>query len=68
MVDVVLQGVQVLYRINKDKNDESLTLLSFQRDVFSVIFLKNSKEGRLPSSHSGIQNVPSDVCYNDTKH
>ena len=61
MADVILHGVRVLYRINKDKNDESLPLLSFRRDVFSVIFLKNSKEGRLSSSHSGIQNIPSDV-------
>ena len=68
MVDVVLQGVRVLYLINKDEGDESLPLLVFRRDVVNVIFLKYSKEGRLSSSHVGIRNVPSDVCYDDTKH
>ena len=47
MVDVVLQGVQVLYCINKDEGDESLPLLAFRRYVVNVIFLKYSKEGRL---------------------
>ena len=28
-----------------------------------AIFLKYSKEGRSTSSHEGIQNAPSDVCY-----
>ena len=31
MVDVVIQGVWVLYRIDKDKGDESLPLLAFQK-------------------------------------
>ena len=29
MVDVVIQGVWVFHRINKDKNNESLPLLAF---------------------------------------
>ena len=57
MVDVVLQGVWVLYRINKDESDESLPLLAFQRDTINAIFLKYSKEGRLSLSHIGIQNT-----------
>ena len=68
MIDVVLQGVWVLYRINKDEGDESLPLLAFRRDVVNAIFLKYSKEGRLSSSHVGIRNIPSDVCYDDTKY
>ena len=68
MVVVVLQGVWVLHRINKDEGSESLSLLAFRRDVFSAIFLKYSKKGRLSSSHVGIRNIPSDVCYDDTKH
>ena len=51
-IDVVLQGVRVLYRINKDEDDESLTLLGFRKDVASVIFLKYLKESR------GIRNMP----------
>ena len=58
----------VLYHINKDKGHESLPLLSFQRHVVSVIFLKYSKEGRLFSSHLGIPNIPSDVCYDGTEY
>ena len=40
MVDVVLQGVCVLYRIKKDESDdESSPLQAFRRDVvFSEIF------------------------------
>ena len=68
MVDVVLQGVWVLYCINKDEGNESLSLLAFQRD-FNAIFMKYSKEGRFSSmTHVGIRNIPSDVCYDDTKH
>ena len=62
MVDVVLQGVRALYRINKDENDESLPLLGFRRDVFSVLY---SKEADCPQFK--IQNILSDVCYDDTK-
>ena len=54
----------VLYRINKDEG----TRLAFRRDVGNAIFLKYSKEGRLSSSHVGIRNIPSDVCYDDKKH
>ena len=68
MVDVVIQGAWVLYRINKEKDGESLPLLAFRRYVVNVIFLKYSKEGRLSSSHLGIRNMPSDVCCDDTKH
>ena len=68
MVDVVIQGARVLYRINKDKGDESLPLLTFRRQIVNVIFLKYSKEGRLSSSHLGIRNIQSNICYNDKKH
>ena len=46
MVDVVIQGARVLHRINKDKGEESLPLLAYQRHVVNVIFLKYSKEDR----------------------
>ena len=68
MVDVVIQGAYILYRINKDKGDESLPLLAFRKRVVNVSFLKYSKEGRFSSSHLGIRNILSDVCYDDTKH
>ena len=48
MVDAVIQGVWVLYRI-KDIDDESLPLLAFLRQVVNVILLKYSMEGRLSS-------------------
>ena len=68
MVDFVIQVAGVLYHINKDKGDESLPLLAFQRYSVNVIFLKYSKEGRLSSSHLGIRNIPSDLCYDGTMH
>ena len=68
MVDVVLQGVWVLYRINKDESDESLPLLAFLRDAVNAIFPKYSKEGRLSSRQVEIRNILSNVCYNDTKY
>ena len=68
MVDVVLQGVWVLHRITKDEGDEPLPPLAFWINVVNASFLKYSKEVRLSSSHVGIQNIPSDVCYDDTKH
>ena len=68
MIDVVLQGVRVLHRVNKDEDNESLPLLGFRTDVVSVIFLKYSKEGILSLSHGGIRNIPSDVFYYNTKH
>ena len=68
MVDDILQIVWVLYRISKDEYNEPLPLLSFRRDFINVVFLKYSKEGRSSSSHVGIRNVPSDICYDDTKH
>ena len=60
MVDVVPQGAWVLYRINKDKGDESLPFVVFRRHIGNAIFLKYSKENRLSSSHVGI-------CYDETK-
>ena len=66
-VDVVLQGVWVLYHISNE-DDEYLPLPSFWRDLVNAIFLKHSKEDRLSSSHVGIRNIPSDVCYNNTKY
>ena len=68
MADVALQSATVLYRINKDEDDESLPFLVFWRHIVNAIFLKYSKEGRLFSSHVGIRNIPSDVCYDVTKH
>ena len=65
MWDIV--GVWVLHLINNE-DDECLPLLSFWRDVVNAIFLKDSKEGRLSSNHVGVRNIPSDVCYNNTKH
>ena len=67
-VDVVFQGVWILYRINKDEGDESLPLLAFLSQVVNVNFLKYSKEGKLCSRYLWIQNIPSDVCYYYTKH
>ena len=54
--------------ISKDEGDVSLPLLAFRRDVVNAIFLKYSKEGRLSTSQVGIQNIPSDVFYDDKKH
>ena len=68
MVNVALQGVLVLHRIDKDEGDESLPLLAFGRHVVNTVFMKYSKEGRLSSSHLGIRNIPSNVCYDSTKH
>ena len=68
MVDDIFQGAWVLYRINKDEGDESLPLLAFRRHVVNAIFLKNPKEGKLSSNLLGIQNIPSDVCYDDTNY
>ena len=33
-----------------------------------LFFQKYSKEGKLSSSHVGIRNIPSDICYDNTKH
>ena len=68
MLDVFLQGAWVLHCMNQDKGDESLPLLAFRRDVVNEIYLEYSKEGKLSPSHIGIRNIPSDVCYDDTKH
>ena len=58
----------VLHRFKKGEGNESLSLLALQRDFVNEIFLKYSKEGRLSSSHVAIQNIPSDVCYDDAKN
>ena len=68
MVDVALQGARILYRINKNEGDESLSFLVFLRHIVNAIFLKYSKEGRLSSSHVEIRNILSDVCYDVTKY
>ena len=68
MVNVALQSAWVLHGVNKDEDDESLPFLVFRRHIFSAIFLKYSKEGRLSSSHVGIRNIPSNICYDYTKH
>ena len=68
MVDVVFQGAWILHRVKKDEGNESLLFLVFRRHIVNTIFLKYLKKGRLSSSHVGIQNIPSDICYDDTKH
>ena len=69
MVDVIIRNVRLLlYRINKDEGDGSQPPLAFRRDIAIAFFLKYSKEGRLSSSHVGIRNIPSDICYYYTKH
>ena len=67
MVDVVIQGVCVLYRMNNDKGDASLRLLAFRRHFANVIFLQYSEESRLSLRQLGIPNISSDVYYDDTK-
>ena len=61
-------GCEGIDRIKKDEGDESLPFLVFWRHIVNAIFLIYSKEGRLSSTHVGIRNIPSDVCYNVTKH
>ena len=46
----------------------SLPFLAFGRIVVNAIFQEYSKEGKLSPSHIGIRNIPSDICYDDTKH
>ena len=53
---------------DEDIGGESLPILAFRRDFVNAIFLEYSKEGKLSPTHIGIQNIPSDVCYDDTKH
>ena len=67
MVDVVLQGEWVLHCINWNKGNESLPLLAFQGDVINAISLEYSKKGKLSPSHLEIWNIPSDVCYDNTR-
>ena len=40
MLDIVVQGTWVLYRVNKDKGDDCLPLLAFRRHVVNITFLK----------------------------
>ena len=68
MVDVVFQCAWILHRVKKDEGNESLLFLVFRRHIVNAIFLKYLKKGRLSSSHVGIRNIPSDICYDDTKH
>ena len=42
--------------------------MAFGRIVVNAIFQEYSKEGKLSPSHIGIRNIPSDICYDDTKH
>ena len=65
MVNVVLEGVWVLSRINKDEGDESFPFLAFRRDVVNAILRKYSKEGTLSSGHAGVRNIPYE---DDTKY
>ena len=57
MVDVVLRGVWVLHRVNKDEGEQSLLLLEKRcsKDVVNAVILKYSKESRLSSSHVGFK-------------
>ena len=48
MVDVVLQGAWVLYRLNKNEGDEPLPLLDFRRDVNGNFFLNIQKKAGYP--------------------
>ena len=50
------------------RSDDSLPLVAFWRDNVNLVFLKYSKEGRSSPSHVRIRSVPSNVCYDDTKH
>ena len=64
LLDVVIQNVWMLYCINKDKGDESVPRLAFERDVVNAISLKNLKGAF--SSHVEIRNVLSNVCDDDS--
>ena len=51
MVDVVLQGPRVLYRINKDEGDESLPFLSLFEDILSMqIFWNIQRKADYPQA------------------
>ena len=54
MVDIVLHCAWVLHGINKNESYDPLTLVAFRKHVVNAIFLKYSKEDRLPSTHLGI--------------
>ena len=58
----------VFYPVKNYEGDESLLFLVFHRFIVNAIFLKYSKEGRLSLIHVGIPNIPSDICYDYTKH
>ena len=46
----------------------SVCLSYLFEEMLAMLFLKHLKEGRLSSNHVGVRNIPSDVCYNNTKH
>ena len=48
MVDVVIQGAWVLHRIKKDKGNESLPLLVFQRQFVHLNFLNIQRKADFP--------------------
>ena len=60
-LELAIQSVWVLCRINEITNSGFLKTCSHYN------FVKYLKEALSPS-HVLIQNIPSDVCYNDTKH
>ena len=54
-----------------------MVMLLFRMCVYCIVLTKMNAmspclfwlfEGWVSSSHVGIQNIPSDVCYDDTKH
>ena len=63
---MLLRGCCIV--LNKIKAISLCLLWLFKRDVVDAVFLEYSKEGKLSSSHVGIRNISSDVCYDDTKH
>ena len=65
---MLLLRVRGCYIVLTKMKAMSLCLLAFQRDVASAIFLEYLKEDKLFLSHLRIRNIPSDVCYDDTKH
>ena len=69
MVDVVLQGVWVLYHINNE-GKECLPLLAFRIDVVNATFLNTQRKADYPRAMQELQNIEiaSDICYNNTKH
>ena len=67
MVYAALQNARMLYCINKNEGDESLSF-SFLKKYCQCHFPEIFKVRQVISSHAGIWNAPSDVCDDDTKH